>query len=120
MSPLRIAQRTLGAVVIVEITGRLLYDDEGERELRAQISALVGAGERNILVDLSAVDHMDSGSVGTLVAVHLHTLKRGGRLKILNPSERVRRVLQMTRLESVFEVFDSEADAVGSFGAPLT
>jgi anti-sigma B factor antagonist len=58
---------------------------------------------------------MDSGSVGTLVAVHLHTLKRGGQLKLLNPSERVTRVLHITRLESIFEIFPTEADALRRF-----
>jgi anti-anti-sigma factor len=52
--------------------------------------------------------------VGTLVAVHLHTVKRGGQLKLLNPSERVVRVLHITRLESIFDIFPEESAAVAA------
>ena len=110
-----ITQRSLGRITILELSGPLLYDDEGERLFRDQITSLVASGERHILIDLSQVSHMDSGSVGTLVAVHLHTLKRAGMLKLLRPSERVTRVLHMTRLESIFEIHQTESDAVGSF-----
>lgn len=108
-------QRSVAGVVIVELRGALLYDDEGERLFRDQVTSLVAAGERHLLIDLSQVTHMDSGSVGTLVAVHLHTLKRGGMVKLLSPSERVLRVLHITRLESIFEVFPTEDLAVRSF-----
>ena len=110
-----ITQRSVSGVAIVELTGPLLYDDEGERLFRDEIISLIASGERQIVIDLSQVTHMDSGSVGTLVAVHLHTLKRAGMLKLLNPSERVTRVLHITRLESIFEVFSTEVDAVRSF-----
>jgi anti-sigma B factor antagonist len=114
-APLVMTQRSVAGVTIVELAGPLLYDDDGERQFRDHITALVASGERHILVDLSQVTHMDSGSVGTLVAVHLHTLKRGGQLKLLNPSERVTRVLHITRLESIFEIFATEADALRRF-----
>ena len=110
-----ITQRSVSGVAIVELTGPLLYDDEGERLFRDEIVSLIASGERQIVIDLSQVTHMDSGSVGTLVAVHLHTLKRAGLLKLLNPSERVTRVLHITRLESIFEIFSNEVDAVRSF-----
>lgn len=112
-----ITQRSVARVTIVELSGPLLYDDEGERLFREQIISLISSGERQIVIDLSQVTHMDSGSVGTLVAVHLHALKRGGLVKLLNPSERVVRVLHITRLESIFEIFASEDEAVRSFGA---
>lgn len=114
-APLVMTQRSVAGVTIVELSGPLLYDDEGERLFRDQVTSLVASGERRILIDLSQVTHMDSGSVGTLVAVHLHTLKRGGLLKLLNPSERVVRVLHITRLESIFEIFRAEAEALRSF-----
>ena len=107
-----ITQRAAGDFTIVKLSGPLLYDDEGERLFRDQITSLVASGDKQILVDLSQVSHMDSGSVGTLVAVHLHTLKRGGAIRLLSPSERVTRVLHITRLESIFEVYASEADAL--------
>lgn len=113
-----ITQRSAGGVAIVELVGPLLYDDEGERLFRDEIISLIASGERQIVIDLSQVSHMDSGSVGTLVAVHLHTLKRAGMLKLLNPSERVTRVLHITRLESIFEIYTNEADAVRSFAGP--
>lgn len=113
-----ITQRSVGGVAIVELVGPLLYDDEGERLFREEIISLIASGERQIVIDLSQVTHMDSGSVGTLVAVHLHTLKRAGMLKLLNPAERVIRVLHITRLESIFEIYSNEADAVRSFAGP--
>lgn len=116
MTSLVITQRKVEGVVIVELSGPLLYDDPGERFFRDSITSLVAAGERRVLLDLSQVTHMDSGSVGTLVAVHLHALRRGGVLKLLAPSERVMRVLHITRLESIFEIFVNERDAIRSFG----
>ena len=114
-APMTITQRNVGRVVILELVGRLIFDEDGDRLLRAQVAALIAAGEHNILLDLSGVKQMDSGGVGTLVAVYLHALKRGGRLKLLRPSERVSRVLHMTHLETAFEVFESENDAVRTF-----
>lgn len=114
-APLVMSQRSVAGVTIVELSGPLLYDDDGERLFRDQVTSLVASGERRILIDLSQVTHMDSGSVGTLVAVHLHTLKRGGQLKLLSPSERVVRVLHITRLESIFEIFPAEPEALRSF-----
>ena len=111
-TPLVIMRRSVGGATIVQLSGQLLYDEAGERLFRDEITSLVAAGERQIVIDLSEVTHMDSGSVGTLVAVHLHTLKRGGTIKLLNPSERVRRVLHITRLEAIFETFATEAEAL--------
>ena len=109
-----ITQRSVASLTIVALSGALLYDDTGERLFRDQITSLVASGEKQIIIDLSQVTHMDSGSVGTLVAVHLHTLKRGGWIKLLNPSERVQRVLHITRLENIFEIFATEADALAA------
>lgn len=114
-APLAITQRNVGRVVILELRGRLIFDEDGDRLLRQQVASLIAAGEHNILLDLYGVNQMDSGGVGTLVAVYLHALKRGGKLKLLRPSERVNRVLRMTRLETAFEVFESENDAVRTF-----
>ena len=115
--PLTITSRAVGRVVILELRGRLIFDEEGDQLLRQEVAAHIAAGDQNLLLDLSGVVQMDSGGVGTLVAVYLHALKRGGKLKLLRPSERVARVLHMTHLETAFEVFESENDAVRTFEA---
>ena len=110
-----ITRRKVGHVVILELAGRLIFDEDGDLLLREDVASVVGEGERNILLDLNGVHQMDSGGVGVLVAVYLHAIKRGGRLKLLRPSERVYRVLRTTHLESAFEIFENETDAVGTF-----
>jgi anti-sigma B factor antagonist len=116
MTGLSIDQHRTGSVVVLELRGRLIFDEQGDVLLRQEVAGAVADGERFILLDLSGVHQMDSGGVGTLVAVYLHSLKRGAKLKLLSPSERVTRVLHMTHLETAFEVYSSESDAVGSFG----
>ena len=114
---LTIAQRKARSVVILELRGRLIFDEDGDSLLRQEVAALVAAQERNILVDLGGVHQMDSGGVGTLVAIYLHALKRGAKLKLLHPSERVTRVLKMTHLETAFEIYGEESDALEAFAA---
>ena len=117
-SPLRIAQRTVEGVVILDVSGRLIFSGEEESLLRNEVAGLVGAGERKLLVDLSQVSYIDSGGVGSLVTAYLHTLRRGGQLKVVCPNDRVCHVLKITHLTSVLDVFDNEAQALRSFDAP--
>jgi anti-sigma B factor antagonist len=120
-APLTITRRDVGSVAVLALNGRLKFDEDGDLLLREQVAAVVASGDQNILLDLRGVHQMDSGGVGTLVAVYLHVAKRGGKLKLLHPSERVQRVLHMTHLEDAFEVFEHEADALRTFdgGAAL-
>ena len=117
MAALEIAERRLGPVTVVELRGRLVADD-GDTPFINRITALVAFGQASLLVDLGRVTYIDSGGVGALVSMFLHVTKRGGRLKLLRPSERVRRVLHMTRLIDVFEIFVDEDAAVRSFVSP--
>jgi anti-sigma B factor antagonist len=114
MAALQIAERRLGPVTIVELRGRLVADDGGT-SFTNRITALLSFGHRNLLVDFGRVTYIDSGGVGALVSMFLRVARRGGRLKVLRPSDRVRRVLHMTGLLDVFEVFDDEEAALHSF-----
>src|SRR5688500_1349411 len=114
-APLIITGRTVGDVVILQLEGRLIFDEPGQHLLREEVTGLVAGGQRRILLDLRGVTHMDSGGVGALAAVSLHVAKRNGSLKLLAPSDRVLRVLRITHLESVFEIFAEEPEAVRSF-----
>ena len=114
---LTIAPRRSGGILVLDLAGRLIFDEDGDTLLRQVVTQAVAGGERRILLNMAGVRQMDSGGVGTLVAVYLHAAKRGGHLKVLSPSERVARVLHMTHLETAFEIFEDEAQAVASFGA---
>jgi anti-sigma B factor antagonist len=116
-TPLRITRRTTGRVTILELSGRLVFD-EGDRELKEHVTSLVAGGNDHLLIDLHNVTGIDSGGVGALVAMYLHVTRRGGQFKLLCPSQRSSEVLRITHLFSVFEVFDREAEAVQSFPAP--
>nr|MBA2257475.1 STAS domain-containing protein [Acidobacteriota bacterium] len=101
-SPLRITQRTAApGVTVLDVAGRLVFSGGEESLLRNEVAARVGAGDRKLLVDLSNVTYIDSGGVGSLVTAYLHTVRRGGQLKLVCPNERVCRVLTITHLSSV-------------------
>jgi anti-sigma B factor antagonist len=109
--PLRLAEHTAGDVVVLELHGHLVVE-EGDRALRERVRALAAAGRRSILVDLGDVSYVDSGGVGTLVQLYTELASQGGRLTLLHPSPHSGHVLRITRLTSVFEIFDDEAAAL--------
>jgi anti-sigma B factor antagonist len=115
--PLQIAQRTEGTVTIITLTGALVFD-EGTRALREAMTAAVAGGARACLLNLEGVTYLDSGGVGLLMAMFRHITRRGGQLKLLRPSAAARRVLGISRLTAVFDIFDDEADALLNLGGP--
>jgi anti-sigma B factor antagonist len=109
-----ITERVVGDVIILELNGRLvLY--EGEAVLKARINELVARGRSKIVLDLRKVDYIDSAGVGAIIAKYLSVRRSGGDLKLLNLTSRSNRVLSITRLLGVFDTFDDEQAAVGSF-----
>ena len=114
---LRIAQRTVGSVTVFTLSGALLYED-GARKLRETITTAVAAGASACLIDLEGITHLDSGGVGLLVAMFRHVTRRGGQLKLLRPSPAARRVLGISQLTRVFDIFDDENDAILNLGGP--
>lgn len=116
-SALAIAERRADTVTILELAGRLIVDD-GDRALREYIDSLVRSGRTQVLLDMKAVSYVDSGGVGALVSKYLTLKKAGGDLKLLHLNRRSGRVLEITRLVEVFDVFESERDALRSFQAP--
>jgi anti-sigma B factor antagonist len=116
-SPLQIVERRANSVTILELSGRLIVD-EGDRTLRDCVDSLVSSGRTHLLVDFRNITYVDSGGVGALVSKYLTVRKTGGQLKLMHLNRRSGRVLQIARLLEVFEVFDSEMDALRSFGAP--
>jgi anti-sigma B factor antagonist len=116
-SKLTIAERQIGDVTVLVLTGQILLDD-GDLALRKQIHALVERGLAKVVLDLGGVGYIDSSGVGMIVA-KLKTLKeRGGDMKLLHLDRRAESLLSMLKLLILFETFQDEAEAVRSFGQP--
>jgi anti-sigma B factor antagonist len=119
MSALQITERAAGRVTIFSLSGSLVYD-RGTGMLRQVLTRAVGAGARACLLDLEQIDYLDSGGVGSLVEMFRHVTRRGGQLKLLRPSPCARRVLGITHLTAVFDIFDDEAEALLNMGGVAT
>ena len=110
---LDIAESVREEVVILTLKGRLTL---GESNLvRERIAQLVAAGKHNVVVDLGAVEYIDSTGLGILVICFTSLKKQGGALKLVNPNKRNVELLLLTKLHTVFEVFNEVQDAVNSF-----
>ena len=107
-------RRRAGPVVVLEITGRLTMGS-GSEKLEEMLRDLIASGERALLLDCAGVSVIDSQGIKSLVQGVTSMEKRGGKLKLLKISPRVREVLDLTRLLTVIETFDDEDSAVRSF-----
>ena len=113
---LRIAERVVDGVTILDLTGRLVLDD-GDTAFRDCIANLLSRGQNQLLVNLANVTYIDSAGVGMLVAKMLSVRRAGGDMKLLNLTARSNRVMTITKLLTVFEAFDDETEAIRSFRA---
>jgi len=103
--------RRLDDVVILDLSGRITMG-EGTLILRDQIQKLLNAGDRKFLLNLEDVNYIDSSGLGELVTSFTTVRNQGGLLKLLNLTRRVQDLLQITKLLTVFETFNSEAEAL--------
>src|SRR5215471_3059257 len=103
--------RRLDDVVILDLSGRITMG-EGTLILRDQIQKLLTSSDRKFLLNLSDVDYIDSSGLGELVTSFTTVRNQGGLLKLLNLTRRVQDLLQITKLLTVFETFNSEAEAL--------
>jgi anti-sigma B factor antagonist len=106
-------------VAIVSCRGRIIFGEEATA-LRDTLKYLIGKKTRNILLDLSGVNYIDSGGLGTLVGAYSSARAAGTDIKLAGIGQRVRDVLQITKLVTVFEVYDSEKEALAAFAKAKT
>jgi anti-sigma B factor antagonist len=106
--------RKLGKVSVVDISGKITIG-EGDVQLREKVNELLEAGESRILLNLEKVKYMDSAGIGELVACYKRAKEKEGTVKLLNPSGKVYDLLQLTKLEEVFDTYKDEGEALGSF-----
>lgn len=111
---MQLTERQVGHVTIVDLVGKLTIDQDAQR-LKDKINSLVQQQRTAILVNLAGISYMDSGGLGQLVASYSSVARSGGALKLLHVNDRNNDLLTITRLVTVFETFDSEAEAIESF-----
>jgi anti-sigma B factor antagonist len=111
---MKIKVRDTGTVRIMDIEGKITIGS-GDVELRKQVEDSIGAGRINLLLNLGGVSHIDSSGIGEMVGCFTTLARKGGKMKLLNLTQKINDILQVTQLITVFDVFDNEAEAVASF-----
>lgn len=106
--------RKVGDVTVIDTVGRITLG-EGASSFRDTIRDLVTKGEKKILMNLADVTYIDSSGIGELVSGFTTVTNQGGQLKLLNLTKRFQELLQITKLYTVFEVFNDETEALRSF-----
>lgn len=110
---LKMDARTVNGVTIVSCAGRIVFGEEASA-LRAELKNVL-ANSKKVIVNLAEVSYIDSGGLGTLVGVYSSARSAGADIKLAGLVQRVRDVLQITKLATVFEVYDNEQKALAAF-----
>ena len=113
---MQVIERRIGDVTVLQLIGRLELET-GDLILRDTINHLVEEGQVKLVLDMKDVTRLDSAGIGMLVSKYLTVRRAGGTIKLLHPTERTDHLMDITKLTTVFQVFDDEASAVKSFDA---
>lgn len=114
MAQLNIKQRQAGDVMILDLDGEVRIGDSATA-LRGAIRELVAGSNKKILLNLAGVRYIDSSGIGELIASYTTVGRTGGQLKLLSLTDKVQDLLVITKLLTVFDVYDTEAEALSSF-----
>jgi anti-sigma B factor antagonist len=114
MAELNIAERQAGDVTVLDMSGKITIG-EGSVALRTAIRRLLEEGKKRILLNLAGVGYIDSSGIGELVSSFTAINKENGQLKLLNLTQKLQDLLTITKLLTVFDVYESEAEALTSF-----
>ena len=110
----KLTTRQVGDVTVVDAVGRITLG-EGASTFRDTVRELAAGGHKKMLLNLGEVSYIDSSGIGEMVSGFTTVANQAGQLKLLNLTKRVKDLLQITKLYTVFEVFDDEAAAIRSF-----
>jgi anti-sigma B factor antagonist len=110
----KLTSRQVGDVTVVDAAGRITLG-EGASVFRDTVRELAAKGDKKLLINLSEVSYIDSSGIGEMVSAFTSVTNGGGKLQLLGLSKRVKDLLQITKLYTVFEAFDDETEAVRSF-----
>jgi anti-sigma B factor antagonist len=112
---MQIEQRVVGEVAIIQVLGDITLGKGGDIILKDKIQSLLQQGYRKLLLDMGNVSYVDSAGLGQLVQVYATTSHLGGTLKLLNLTKRLKDLLVLTKLLTVFDTYESEDAALASF-----
>ena len=112
---MQIEERAVGDVTVVTVTGDITLNKGGDVILKDKINSLLQQGQKKILLDLGRVAYVDSAGLGQLVQVKVTASRNTAELKLLNITKRLKDLLVVTRLSTVFDSFESEAEGLSSF-----
>jgi anti-sigma B factor antagonist len=112
-----VSERTVGGITVLDLNGQLVLGASAEG-LRDKVRSLLQQGQRQFIVNLAGVPYMDSSGLGELVQSYATVTRQGGALKLLHLTSRLRDLLVITKLATVFDCYDSEDAALASFAVP--
>jgi anti-sigma B factor antagonist len=113
---LHITDSVVEGVSMIALSGRIVLGEESNA-LREKLKSLVAGGATKIVLNMSEVDYIDSSGLGTLVAAHLSAKTAGASVRLCNLGHKFNEVMQLTKLITIFDVYDTEAAAVASFSS---
>jgi anti-sigma B factor antagonist len=111
---MKIEIRTIGDVRILDCSGKITLG-EGTMSIRNTVRDVLQSGAKKILLNLADISYIDSSGVGELVSSYTTTVNKGGKLKLVKLTNKLRELLTITKLLTVFEIYDDEKDALSSF-----
>jgi len=111
---MEISQRKVGDVTVVDVSGRLVASEDPGR-LKDKITSLIFQGEKRIVLNLADVSYVDSAGLGEIIASHGSAKRSGGEVKLASAGKRIKDLLIMTKLLTVFDSHDTEDSAIQSF-----
>jgi anti-sigma B factor antagonist len=111
---MKFSTRKAGDVIIIDVDGKILLG-EGDVEIKQAVDDLLKKGNKKILLNLAKVPYMDSAGLGEIIRCFTALRKGGGNFKLLAPNERIKDLLNITKLLNVFDCYDHESAAIASF-----
>jgi anti-sigma B factor antagonist len=113
---MEIQKRMVGPVVVLDVSGRLVLSDPGsDAEFKDCVADLLESGTTHVIVNVANVTDIDTSGLSALVSAHISMTRTSKRLKLIAPTPRVRHLLHVSRLDAVFDISDTEEEALAGF-----
>ncbi len=111
---LDIKERKRDGIIILDLKGKITIG-EGDRKLREKVISLIDNGEKKILLNMARVSYLDSSGTGEIVSLLMKVRKKGGELKLLSLSQKIKDIFQIAQLLSIFDYYTDEEEAIKEF-----